>query len=86
MIVQFIYSSPPKNRYLRSRITPWWAVYPTPFLMKRNFNIQDHPNLIEEINAIVNNNEVAEVKAEFKEGKISYKVVKIVRKVTASSN
>lgn len=54
--------------------------------MKRNFNIQEHPNLIEEINAIVNNNEVAEVKAEFKEGKISYKVVKIVRKVTASSN
>ena len=54
--------------------------------MKRNFNIQEHTNLIEEINAIVNSNEVAEVKAEYKDGVPSYKVVKIVRKVVASSD
>ena len=54
--------------------------------MKHNFDIKQHPNLIDEINAIVNNNDVAEVKAEYKDGKPSYKVVKIIRKVVASSN
>lgn len=54
--------------------------------MKRNFDIREHNNLIDEINAIVNNNDVAEVKAEYKDGKISYKVVKISRKVVASAN
>lgn len=54
--------------------------------MKLNFDIKNYPNLIDEINAIVNNNDVAEVKVEFKEGKPSFKVVKIVRKVVASSN
>ena len=53
--------------------------------MRNNFDIRQHDNLIDEINAIVNNNEVAEVKAEYKEGIPSYKVVRIVRKVTASS-
>ena len=54
--------------------------------MKNNFDIRKHDNLIDELNAIVNNNEVAEVKAEYKMGKPSYKVVRIVRKVVASSD
>ena len=54
--------------------------------MKNNFNLREHDNLIDEINAIVNNNEVAEVKAEYKNGKPSYKVVRIARKVVASSD
>lgn len=54
-------------------------------LMKNNFDLRNHDNLIDEINAIVNSNEVAEVKAEYKQGKPSYKVVKINRKVVASS-
>ena len=54
--------------------------------MKLNFDIRKHDNLIDEINAIVNNNDVAEVKVEFKAGEPSFKVVKIVRKVVASSN
>ena len=62
------------------------AVYPWGhLLMKNNFDIRKHDNLIDEINAIVNNNEVAEVKAEYKEGVPSYKVVRINRKVVASS-
>ena len=59
---------------------------PPPYPMKRNFDIREHNNLIDEINAIVNNNDVAEVKAEYKGGEISYKVVKISRKVVASAN
>ena len=55
-------------------------------LMKNNFDIREHDNLIDELNAIVNNNEVAEVKAEYKMGKPSFKVVRIVRKVVASSD
>lgn len=54
--------------------------------MKLNFDIREHQNLIDEINAIVNNNDVAEVKVEFKDGRPSFKVVKIVRKVVASSS
>jgi len=54
-------------------------------MMKNNFDIRNHDNLIDEINAIVNNNEVAEVKAEYKDGVPSFKVVRIVRKVTASA-
>lgn len=61
------------------------GISPTPFLVRNNFDLTEHQNLIDEINAIVNNNEVAEVKAEYKEGVPSYKVVRIVRKVTASS-
>ena len=60
--------------------------YNGPSLMKNNFNLREHDNLIDEINAIVNNNEVAEVKAEYKNGKPSYKVVRIARKVVASSD
>lgn len=54
-------------------------------MMKNNFDIRNYDNLIDEINAIVNNNEVAEVKAEYKDGVPSFKVVRIVRKVTASA-
>lgn len=54
--------------------------------MKKNFDIRNYPNLIEETNAIVNSNDVAEVKAEYKDGKLSYKVVKIARRVVASSD
>ena len=52
--------------------------------MKRDFDLKKHENLIDEINAVVNSGEVAEVKAEYKDGRPSYKVVKIVRKVVAS--
>lgn len=64
----------------------WWGGISPPRLMKNNFDIRNHDNLIDELNAIVNNNEVAEVKAEYKQGKPSYKVVRINRKVVASSD
>lgn len=54
--------------------------------MKRNFDIRNHNNLIDEINAVINGGEVAEVKVEYKEGVPSLKVVRISRKVVASSN
>lgn len=53
--------------------------------MKNNYDLRKHDNLIDEINAIISNGEVAEVKVEYKEGIPSLKVVRIVRKVTASN-
>ena len=54
--------------------------------MKRNYDIREHNNILDEINAVINGGEVAEVKIEYKEGVPSLKVVRIVRKVVASSN
>lgn len=53
--------------------------------MKKSYDIRNHNEIIEEINAIINNGEVAEVKVEYKEGVPSLKVVRIVRKVIASA-
>ena len=62
------------------------AVYPPQSLMKRSYDIREHNNILDEINAVINGGEVAEVKIEYKEGVPSLKVVRIVRKVVASSN
>lgn len=62
------------------------AVYPPPpFRMKKSFDIREHNTILDEINAVINGGEVAEVKIEYKEGIPSLKVVRISRKVVASS-
>ena len=53
--------------------------------MKRSFDIREHNTILDEINAVINGGEVAEVKIEYKEGIPSLKVVRISRKVVASS-
>ena len=53
--------------------------------MKSKFDIKEHNNILDEINAVINGGEVAEVKIEYKEGVPSLKVVRISRKVVASS-
>ena len=54
--------------------------------VKKKYDIKEYNNITDEINAIINGGEVAEVKVEYKEGVPSLKVVRIVRKVTASAN